>query len=33
MQDFVKWGNAGQNGADEMNDTTDITTKGARLDV
>ena len=33
MQDFAKWGNAGQNGADGKDDTTDPTPKGARLDA
>ena len=28
MQDFAKWGNIGHNKADELNDTTDLTTKG-----
>ena len=33
MQEFVKWGNTGQNKADGKSDTTDLTTKGARLAV
>lgn len=33
MQDFVKWGNTGHNKADEMRDTTDLTTKEARSDA
>lgn len=30
---FAKWGNIGHNKAEELNDTTDFTTKGARLDA
>ncbi len=33
MQEFVKWGNTGQNKADGKSDTTDLTTNGARLAV
>lgn len=33
MQEFVKWGSTGQNKADGKSDTTDLTTKGARLAV
>ena len=32
-QPFAKWGNIGHNKAEELNDTTDLTTKGARLDA
>ena len=32
MQTFVKWGIVGQNKAEGLNNTTDLTTKGARLD-
>ena len=32
-QPFAKWGNIGHNKADELNDTTDLTTKGVRLDA
>ena len=30
---FAKWGNTEQNKADGKGDTTDLTTKGARLDA
>ena len=32
-QNFANWGNIGHNKAEEVNDTTDPTTKGASLDV
>ena len=32
-QSFAKWGNIGHNKAEELNETTDLTTKGARLDA
>lgn len=33
MHTFAEWGNTGQNKADGKSDTTDLTTKGARLAV
>ena len=30
---FVNWGNIGHNRADELNDTTNLTTKRARLNA
>ena len=32
-QPFTNLGNIGHNKVDELNDTTDLTTKGARLDA
>ena len=32
-QPFAKWGNIGHNKVEELNDTTDLTTKGAWLDA
>lgn len=32
-QPFAKWGNIGHNKAEELNETTDLTTKGAGLDA
>ena len=32
-QPFANLGKTGHNKADELNDTTDLTTKGARLDA
>ena len=31
-QPFAKWGNIGHNRVEELSDSTDLTTKGARLD-